>query len=79
MDVAFDLSENGRKLAHATSSVCSKPTGELGSCYECKMSPVGSGTKGMDGALWGGKENIKPRDLWKKKKVGKKSCYSMYF
>lgn len=53
MDVAFDLSENGRKLAHATSSVCSEPTGELGSYYECKMSPEGSDTKGIDGALLG--------------------------
>lgn len=51
MDPAFDLSENGRKLAHATFSVCSKPTGELGSCYECKKSLVGSRTKGIHGAL----------------------------
>ncbi|KAA8592958.1 hypothetical protein FQN60_018413 [Etheostoma spectabile] len=51
MDPAFDLSENGRKLAHATASVCSKPTGELGSCYECKMSPVGSGTKDSEAQL----------------------------
>lgn len=58
-DPVFDLSENGRKLAHATSRVCSKPTAELGSRYECTMSPAGSETKGIDRVLeMEDKENI---------------------
>ena len=73
MDVAFDLSENGRKLAHATSSVCSKPTGELGSYYEGEMSPQGSDTKGID------EETRKTCHLNQPVKGDKKSFHSKYF
>lgn len=73
MNPAFDLSENGRKLAHATSRVCSKPTGELGSRYECKMSPAGSGTKGIDGALeTEDKENMSLKPGTRRSREGKK-------
>lgn len=76
MDPAFDLSENGRKLAHATSRVCSKPTGELGSRYECKMSPAGSGTKGIDGALeTEDEENMSLKPGTRRSREGKKRVF----